>query len=189
MRTKLGFVVITLLAVVPLMAQDAPKQAVSFSFANRDSTIAYRHNFGAYAGLISVGYQKFSETQIDAGTGTTSTFEDAGWTVGAGIRRYLARMDQVRPYVQFDLTRSINFFGGSAVAGTAGGQCDKPRETTALLTGGVEYHVTRAISVEGAAGVQQSRYVDRCSGPSFDYYTTSRSIGTFRSAVALNFYF
>jgi hypothetical protein len=189
MRTRLGFVLLTLLAVGPLMAEDAPKQAVSFSFGNSSSTIGYRHNFGKYAGLITAGYQKFSVTQIDSQTGTAVTGKDDGWTLGAGIRRYLARRDQVQPYVQFDLERSINFFGTTVVTGSVSGQCDKPRTTTASLTGGVEYHVTRSISIEGAAGVQQSTYADRCSGPAFSYYTSYRSVGTFRSAVTLNFYF
>ena len=176
-----------MLTAVSLLAEDNPKNAVSFSFASSNSTIAYRRSFGAFAALVSAGYSEYTFHDIDTNYGNRN-YDFHSWTAGAGLRRYLVVKNAVQVFAQADLSRSLNAqYGVIAVTGTTG--CDKPRATTAALTGGVEYHLSRSISIEGAAGISGSRTVSRCTGDSFSYYDTSHSISTFRSAVALNFYF
>lgn len=187
MRNRLGLGIMLLLVVMPLLAEDHPKNAISFSFADTSSTIAYRRSFGPFAAIVNAGYEKVAFSEVD-NNGNRFTSDMRAWTIGAGLRRYLATKDRVQPFLEADLSRSIPGEPGVAVVGVANG-CDRPRDTAASLSGGVEYHVTRSISVEGAAGISASRGVSRCSSDTFSEYSASRFIGTFRSAVALNIYF
>jgi len=185
MRTRLGFAVIVILASVSLFAADAPKNAVSFSFTNSSSTIGYRRSFGAFAALVNAGYSKLSFSESE-GDGTHGTAELHAWTLGAGLRRYLATKNALHVFAQADVSRSI-----AAPYAVIGGvsECDKLRQTSGSLSGGVEYHVSRNVSLEGTAGVSAGEAVSRCTSSSFSDLSTTRSIGTFRSALTLNFYF
>ena len=182
---KLGLVVITtaLLLAPHLFAAETPKNALSFAFNSSDPTIAYRRSFGMFAGLISGSYSRFSYDYSVTGA-PNSKQTDHAWTLGAGLRRYLATKTALQPFVQFDISRSAPT-AGTAVVGT----CGSTHFSAAWLTGGAEYHVTPSVSIEGRTGIQASRVSSRCSGSDFSVRNDSRGFSTFRSAVSLNFYF
>jgi hypothetical protein len=185
MRTRLGFVVIAAALLFPshLDAADAPKNALSFSFSNSDPSISYRRSFGMFAGLISGSYAHFSyDTSQTDGPSASNSGHD--WTLGVGLRRYLAAKTAVQPFVQFDIGRSV-----PTTSAVIGGTCGTSHADTASLTGGAEYHFTPSISIEGRAGLAGSKFSTRCSSPEFSFHDDSRTISTFRSAVSLNFYF
>jgi hypothetical protein len=182
MRTRLGFVVTTLalLIAVPAFSDDPPKQAVSFATGiTEDNSIAYRHLFGPYAGLVSLGYLHSSQHQTNSdGVNDHSTF--SSWNAGVGLRRYFNRQAQVTPFLEADAKRAFpsNFSSGCETYNYSG-----------TLGGGAEYHITRALSLEGMAGVAFSRGGGRCTGEGLQSNDDFRQVSTFRSAIALSFYF
>jgi hypothetical protein len=137
-----------------------------------------------FASLISGSYSHFSYDS--SATGFPDQQESANaWTLGAGLRRYLTAKTSLQPFIQLDVSRSTP----TNAVGVVGGGCAPSHLDSGALTGGAEYHVTPSISIEGRAGIQGSSYSARCSGSDFSARTDSRTLSTFRSAVALNFYF
>lgn len=185
MRNRLGIVVITaaVLFAPHLIAADAPNNALSFTFSNADNTIAYRRSFGMFAGLISAGYSKYSYDSSDSSGNHTNNSSHV-WSLGAGLRRYLAAKSQLQPFVQADFARST-----PGIVAVGVGACGPYHNNTGTISGGAEYHVTPAISIEGRAGLSASSASTRCSSTDYSYRTDSRTLGTFRSAIGLNFYF
>jgi hypothetical protein len=186
MRTRLGFVVIIAAFLFPshLSAADASKNAVSFSFASSDNSIAYRRSFGMFAGLISAGYSSFSFDSSDS-QGNHQKESDHAWTLGVGLRRYIAAKTPVHPFIQLDVSRSVPGTGGVAV----GASCDASHFNSGTFTGGAEYHFTPSISIEARAGISATKSSERCSSTDLTFREDVRTLNTFRSAVALNFYF
>jgi hypothetical protein len=187
MRTRLGFVVTTLALLIafPTLAEDNPKQALSFSAGfNDNGSIAYRRLFGSYAALLNVGYEKSSFRQSND-IGLDIRQDSRFWQAGVGLRHYLSRQQQVTPFIQAEVDRSIP-------AGYAS-DCPGFHTTSGTLGGGGEYHVTKAFSVEGMAGLGYNHTSQKCSATDLtgtvNYRYDSRSYGTFRSGVTINFYF
>jgi len=156
---------------------EKPKQALSFSVSHDDQMVSYLRLFGANAVLFDAGYGRVT---FDASNSQGVHEKDTSqfWEAGVGFRHYL-RQEQMQPFVQAD------YIHGEPTNLPCGGA----KVDTGRVGGGLEYHLSRNFAVEGYAGLVRSTTSGRCHSDTFESTTTARQFGTFRSAIAVNFYF
>lgn len=160
----------------------APDRRTVLSFATSGSAgdIEGRRTFmnGRY---VAIGFFGYAQETFD---GTYGKNTGHMTELGAGLRRNFALADQIRPFAQVDVFRS---------SGADTGGCSASPSLRYGGRGGVEYFVSPRISVEGTAGLAYGRSHVSCAGDGTitfpPYTTTTKIINTFRTALALNFYF
>lgn len=131
--------------------------------------------------LVAIALFGYHEQSYSDGTG--DHFSAHLLDAGAGLRHNFTTADQFRPFIQGTITRS-------SYEQTASIQCDNQPYWSGAAAGGIEYFISPRFSVEGMGGLSYSRQRGRCGATgSGSYSFHSSQFSTFRSAVAINFYF
>lgn len=189
-----GLLVLTtsaLYAADPVTQDMSRKHVFSFSTSTSStvfggSDIEYRHMF-ADSRLAAIFFAGFGQESFTI-TGSTSSHGSIHSTdLGAGLRRNFTPGEQLRPFVQVDVGRSSS--------GDSCGSISASPTWNYTASGGAEYFLGKRFSVEGRAGLRYARGSLNCSAVGGGavgvggFSQSERSVATFRSALAVNFYF
>lgn len=158
---------------------------LSFAASTTSGDIEYRYMFrdSRLAAIALLGYSEQSSTSRSSSTvgSITSKSKFRTLDLGVGLRNNFMTREQLRPFVQVDVLR-----------GSAGSGCGNIYASpywNYRASGGAEYFLGKRLSVEGLAGLQFAHSSSRCSQGGVTESFSVRSAGTFRSALAINFYF
>jgi opacity protein-like surface antigen len=184
------------LATSALYAADPVTQDMSrkhvFTFSTSTSStvfggsdVEYRYMF-ANSRLAAIFFAGFGQESFTTTGSTTSHGSVHSTDLGAGLRRNFTPGEQLRPFVQFDVARSSS--------GDSCGAISISPNWNYTASGGAEYFLGKRFSVEGRAGVRYARGSFNCNGAAIGVGTgvsseSLRTLATFRSALAVNFYF
>ncbi len=180
MLIRRSAVLLFLFASLPLFAQDADrKTGFTFFFGTPDSGISARRR--VTPDWTVLGTLAYSHNTLGA-AGSITPGNQTTWALGAGVRRVFVS-EELRPFVEID----------AALRHTEVGFCDHVNYPSIGAAGGVEYFVAKRVSIEGSAGLTYLRFSEKCtqdlgSGP-VEFRYDSHSLGTFRSALSLTFWF
>lgn len=166
-------------AAEPIIPDTDRHHVLAFAASNDSGDIEYRYMFhdSRLAVIALFGYSR----QTSKTTGVVTVRESThALDLGLGLRHNFMTREQLRPFVQLDATRS-----------SSGDSCGSVFITPVWGysgTGGAEYFLGRRFSVEGRAGVRYTRGSSNCAGSVFPK-SSFHEVSTFRSALAINFYF
>src|SRR5260370_11613861 len=157
---------------------------LSFAASTTSGDIEYRYMFhdSRLAAIAILGYdQQSSKSSSSSSSGITSQVKFHMLDLGVGLRNNFMTREQLRPFVQVDVLRS------SASSG-CGSRYASPYWNYSA-SGGAEYFLGKRLSVEGRAGLRYAHASLDCSFLGVTQTFSARTAGTFRSALAINFYF
>lgn len=152
------------------------KTVLSFGGGIGSSEVEVRRTFmgGRVAAIGLLGYLDQSQ-KTPMGDFSQHTLQ-----VGIGGRYNFALADQLRPFAQLDVSRT---------SGHNNNPCSTSPGWQYLGRGGIEYFFSRRVSVEGSAGLAYARQHETCAADTVFGSSTFTTVSTFRSGLALNFYF
>ena len=174
----------TLRGAEPITPPVDNHHVLSFAASNSSGDIEYRYMFhdSRLAAIALLGYsEQSSKSSSSFSSGITSQVKFRTLDLGAGLRNNFMTREQLRPFVQVDVLRSstgsgcVNVFASPYWNYTA--------------SGGAEYFLGKRLSVEGRAGLRYAHSSLDCSFLGVTQTFSARTVGTFRSALAINFYF
>jgi hypothetical protein len=167
---SLGLSLLTAAAAMADNSLQTGAKALSFGVSNSDILISGRYLLQSdLAVLAGVGFSHSSNNDSTSDYGLT-----------AGIRKYLKTAD-LAPFVG----GVISYRRNDIIVPTGGGGTDVESEKTFSIdgVGGLEYFVAKQVSVEAQVGIGLSS-IHNVDGTGED----QTNIGTFSSAVTVNFY-
>ena len=175
-------ILLFLFTCLPLFAQDPDrKNGFTFFFGTPDSGVSARRRVTPdWTVLGTLSYSHNGQTV--ATIGPSGSGGVTSWALGAGVRRTFVS-DELRPFVELDASLHRTEVPG----------CDHIGYPGFAASGGVEYFVAKRVSIEGQAGLSYTHFSQRCTqdlgaGP-VEFRFDSHSLGTFRSALSLTFWF
>jgi hypothetical protein len=165
-------------AAEPIKPTDRPN-VFSFSVASSNTSIEYRRMFrDSRLTLIAIGGYATQTAQEPAPYKPVSTHF---LQLGLGLRRNFNTAEQFRPFAQVEILRHSS---------ASTGQCGIPANWNYVASGGGEYFVAQRLSLEASAGLNYGRGGYGCfSDGTTTGMLSAKTLGTFRSAVSVNFYF
>jgi hypothetical protein len=169
-------------AAEPVTPDTDKHNVLSFAASNSSADIEYRYMFHD-SHLAAIAFLGYSEISSKFNSGAVNGHQSSHTLdLGAGLRHYFMPGEQLRPFVQADVIRSSS---GESCTGIF-----VSPTWNYSATGGAEYFLGKRFSVEGRAGVRYQHGSSNCSGVVGGSTTTSfHVVTTFRSALAINFYF
>src|SRR5258708_4909560 len=175
----------TLRGAEPITPSVDNHHVLSFAASTTSGDIEYRYMFhdSRLAAIAILGYSEQSSTSSSSSTvgSITSKSKFHMLDLGVGLRNNFMTREQLRPFVQVDVLRS------SASSGCGSGYASPYWNYSA--SGGAEYFLGKRLSVEGRAGLRYAHASLDCSLFGVTQTLSAHSTGTFRSALAINFYF
>jgi len=175
----------TLRGAEPITPPVDNHHVLSFAASNSSGDIEYRYMFhdSRLAAIALLGYSEQSSKSSSSSTvgNITSKSKFRTLDLGAGLRNNFMTREQLRPFVQVDVLRS-----------STGSSCHSISVSpywTYAASGGAEYFLGKRLSVEGRAGLRYAHSSSDCSLGGVTESFSARTAGTFRSALAINFYF
>lgn len=164
------------LAADPVIPDPQRRTVLSFvtGFTDNDVEIGRTFLGGKYTALAFVGYleEKFNDP------GGTSSLH--ALNLGVQGRRNFAVSDQIRPFAFANVFRTSSSHSGP---------CSEAPNWAYGAGGGAEYFFSPRVSFEGTAGLAYGRTHETCSGDAGTFTTSTKALNTFRSGIAINFYF